>query len=87
LDIFETRQRIAHDHGFATTIQMTYASLFNEKAVQIAKEHHQRYGDEINDLHNLFAAISALAVIQDAFPEFIRTEKPLRLVLDRRPFL
>jgi hypothetical protein len=47
LDIFRTQQQIAHDHGLRTTIQMTYASLFNEEAVAIAKEHHAQYGDEI----------------------------------------
>ena len=47
LDIFRTQQRIAHENGIRTTIQMTYASLFNEEAVAIAKEHHATYGDEI----------------------------------------
>lgn len=47
LDIFRTQQQIAHDNGLRTTIQMTYASLFNEEAVAIAKEHHLLYGDEI----------------------------------------
>lgn len=47
LDIFRTQQQIAHDHGLRTTIQMTYASLFNAEAVALAKEHHARYGDEI----------------------------------------
>ncbi|PKO16395.1 MAG: hypothetical protein CVU39_08505 [Chloroflexi bacterium HGW-Chloroflexi-10] len=47
LDIFRTQQQIAHENGLRTTIQMTYASLFNEEAVAIAKEHHQEYNDEI----------------------------------------
>ncbi|GIV64018.1 MAG: hypothetical protein KatS3mg045_1357 [Bellilinea sp.] len=47
LDIFRTQQQIAHENGLRTTIQMTYASLFNEEAIAIAKEHHHRYGDEI----------------------------------------
>ena len=47
LDIFRTQQQIAHDNGLRTTIQMTYASLFNAEAVAIAKEHHQKFGDEI----------------------------------------
>jgi hypothetical protein len=47
LDIFRTQQRIAHENGIRTTIQMTYASLFNEEAVALAKEHHATYGDEI----------------------------------------
>jgi len=47
LDIFRTQQQVAHENGLRTTIQMTYASLFNKEAVAIAKEHHQKYGDEI----------------------------------------
>jgi hypothetical protein len=47
LDIFRTQQQIAHANGLRTTIQMTYASLFNQEAVALAQEHHQTYGDEI----------------------------------------
>lgn len=47
LDIFKTQQEAAHINGLKTTIQMTYASLFNDEAVEIAKEHHEKYGDEI----------------------------------------
>src|ERR1041384_4636757 len=47
LDIFRTQQRMAHENGLRTTIQMTYASLFNAEAVAIAKEHHEQYADEI----------------------------------------
>lgn len=47
LDIFKLQQEIAHKNGLKTTIQMTYASLFNEEAVALAKAHHQQYGDEI----------------------------------------
>jgi hypothetical protein len=47
LDIFRTQQEIAHANGIRTTIQMTYASLFNAEAVALAKEHRERFGDEI----------------------------------------
>lgn len=47
LDIFRFQQETAHKYGLKTTIQMTYASLFNEEAIAIAKEHHDVYGDEI----------------------------------------
>jgi hypothetical protein len=47
LDIFRVQQQIAHENGLRTTIQMTYASLFNQEAINIAKEHHEKYGDEI----------------------------------------
>lgn len=48
LDIFRLQQDTAHKNGLKTTIQMTYASLFNEEAVALAKEHHAQYGDEIS---------------------------------------
>lgn len=47
LDIFKTQQELAHKNGLKTTIQMTYASLFNDEAVAIAKHDHEVYGDEI----------------------------------------
>ena len=37
LDIFKFQQETAHKNGLKTTIQMTYASLFNEEAVSLAK--------------------------------------------------
>ncbi|MFZ2095936.1 MAG: hypothetical protein WAV05_04785 [Anaerolineales bacterium] len=47
LDIFRTQQQLAHENRLRTTIQMTYASLFNAEALAIAREHHDRFGDEI----------------------------------------
>jgi hypothetical protein len=47
LDIFRLQQQIAHLNGLKTTIQMTYASLFNEEAIATAREHHEQFGDEI----------------------------------------
>ena len=37
LDIFKTQQRLAHENGLKVTIQMTYAALFNDEAVELAK--------------------------------------------------
>lgn len=47
LDIFRLQQSIAHKNGLKTTIQMTYASLFSDEAVELAKAGHERWGDEI----------------------------------------
>lgn len=47
LDIFLFQQEAAHKNGLKTTIHITYASLFNDLIVNIAKEHHEKYGDEI----------------------------------------
>lgn len=41
----------------------------------------------LNDLHQLFGAVSAVAELQRALPGTIYTPRPLRLVLDRRPFI
>ena len=40
-----------------------------------------------NDVHLLFGVICCLAELQQALPGLIRSAKPLRLVLDRRPFI
>lgn len=66
LDIFKTQQECAHKYGLKTTIQMTYASLFNEEAVALAKEHHEKYGDEI--------ALSLLGLPCEEFREKYKTK-------------
>jgi hypothetical protein len=43
--------------------------------------------DGANDLHMLFGAVCCLAELQAALPGEIKSTKPLRLVLDRRPFI
>ena len=40
-----------------------------------------------NDLHMLFGSVCCLCELQSALPGKILTTKPLRLVLDRRPFI
>ena len=45
------------------------------------------HNDSFNDLHMLFGAVCCLAELQYAMPDDIKTDKPLRLVLERRPFI
>ncbi len=66
LDIFKLQQEIAHKNNIKTTIQMTYASLFNEEAVGLAKAHHEQYGDEI--------ALSLLGLPCEQFREKYKTK-------------
>ena len=66
LDIFKTQQRLAHENGLKVTIQMTYASLFNDEAVEIAKHDHDVYGDEI--------ALSLLGLPCEEFREKYKTK-------------
>lgn len=43
--------------------------------------------DSWNDLHMLFGASCAFAELQNALPGEVKTDYPLKLVLDRRPFI
>lgn len=43
--------------------------------------------ENFNDLHTLFGCICALAELQAALPGYLASDKPLKLVLDRRPFI
>ncbi len=42
---------------------------------------------DLDDLHLLFGVVCCLAELQQALPGAIRSQQPLRLVLDRRPFI
>lgn len=43
--------------------------------------------EKLDDLHALFGALCCLAELQTALPGQLETERPLKLVLDRRPFI
>ena len=43
--------------------------------------------ESINDLHMLFGGVCALAELQQTLRGELITDKPLKLVLDRRPFI
>ena len=47
LEIFKFQQAMAHKYNLKTTIQITYASLFSDEIVRLAKQHHEEFGDEI----------------------------------------
>ena len=40
-----------------------------------------------DDLHRVFGALCCVAELQQFFPGYLYTEKPLKLVLERRPFI
>lgn len=64
-----------------------YLMDFAEKYVDYLLNLDYKKDDFFNDLHMLFGCVCALAELQTALPGVIITEKPLRLVLDRRPFI
>lgn len=60
---------------------------FAKKHLEFLNSIDWKTHDGINDLHRLFGILCCLAELQLALPGEIRSEKPLRLVLDRRPFI
>ena len=65
-----------------------------EAMISFAKEYFEylldldtKTDDGINDLHMLFGVLCAIAELQQAVPGLVKTPKPLKLVLDRRPFI
>jgi len=62
-------------------------SSFAEQYVSFLLELDPVTDDGLNDLHELFGALCCLAELQMALPGQIKTERPLKLVLDRRPFI
>lgn len=60
---------------------------FAEKYIQMVLAIDYERDEAFNDLHCLFGTICCLAELQSALPGKIITSKPLKLVLDRRPFI
>ena len=60
-----------------------YAEKYIEFMYSLDYEHDEGF----NDLHMLFGSVCCLCELQSALPGKIITSKPLRLVLDRRPFI
>lgn len=55
--------------------------------VEYLKSLDEMTDDGLNDLHQLFGASCALAELQIALPGEFQTQVPLKIVLDRRPFI
>lgn len=60
---------------------------FAERYVGMMNSIDPERDEAFNDLHMLFGSVCCLAELQTALPGKIRTSRPLRLVLDRRPFI
>ena len=72
-----------HRRGERTELIERFAGTYCENLMRLDHEKDESF----NDLHLLFGACCALAELQNALPGKIVTEKPLRLVLDKRPFI
>ena len=61
--------------------------VFAERYLEMMYAINPLTDKHFNDLHCLFGAVCCLAELQSALPGKILTTKPLKLVLDRRPFI
>ena len=77
------RRRTAHRFDEATRALEAFAGRYVAFLLALDPE----TDDGLDDLHALFGAVCALAELQAACPGRLRTDTPLRLVLDRRPFI
>lgn len=62
-------------------------TLLVDRVVTLLNSVDYRSSETFDDLHTLFGAVCAIAELQRAVPGSIHTPVPLRLVLDRRPFI
>ena len=60
---------------------------FADKYIPYLNEIDEKASDIFNDLHMLFGAVCAVAELRQALPGYIRSDKKIKLVLDRRPFI
>ena len=72
-----------HRQDECMTLIRDFASKYLDFMLGMDHDHN----DSFNDLHMLFGAVCCLAELQYAMPDDIKTDKPLRLVLERRPFI
>lgn len=77
-----TRQT-AHRYDEVKQAMVDLACEYIPFLESVDTEHDGRF----SDLHQLCGSVCALAELQAALPGVIRTTVPLRLVLDRRPFI
>mgnify|MGYP000753662067 CR=1 FL=1 len=62
-------------------------ALFAERHVGFLTSLDSESDDGLDDLHSLFGTVCALAELQAALGDRLRSDRPLQLVLDRRPFI
>ena len=81
-----TRAMRQSPHRFyeAKQILETYAQEYLDLLMNRTDYENDIY---FNDLHALFGAVCCVAELQSALPGKIISSKPLKLVLDRRPFI
>lgn len=79
--------RAARQEGYRVNEACDLIRTFASTYIPYLQSLDHKTDDSWNDLHLLFGATCALAELQIALPGEIVTDYPLKLVLDRRPFI
>ena len=87
VDWVYTLSRACRQSGYRHEDYVRVLSAFAEDYIGFLESLDEKTHDGLNDLHALFGAGCCLAELQQALPGMIRSSKPLKLVLDRRPFI
>jgi hypothetical protein len=80
-----SRARRQTDRHFAAAGEAL--DLLADRVAGLLSDPRYLDSDATDDVHVVFGAVCAVAELQRAIPGGIRTPVPLRLVLDRRPFI
>jgi hypothetical protein len=76
-------RQTAHRNEEARTVLAAFARDYAAFVLALNPERDEA----LDDLHRLFGVVCALAELQQTARGVLRSERPLRLVLDRRPFV
>ena len=87
IDWVFTLNRAISQSGYRFAEGKSLLREFAAEFVQFLNECDMHTHDQWNDMHMLFGAVCALAELQIALPGELRSDYPLRQVLDRRPFI
>jgi len=79
--------RAERESGYRRDDVISALELVGDRAAAVLTDEAHLTSEDFDDLHEIFGGLCAIAELQQALPGLIRTPKPLRLVLDRRPFI
>lgn len=79
--------RALRQSGYRYQDVMKALSSFADRYITFLTAVDPATDDDFNDLHQLLGMMCCLAELQQTLPGLFRTQRPLKLVLDRRPFI
>lgn len=79
--------RAERESGYRRQDVVTALEKVCDRMVTVLTDTAHLFSERFDDLHSIFGGLCAVAELQQALPGTIRTPTPLRLVLDRRPFI